>query len=44
MNVIQLVAVIFSIFLLDKVGRRFWLIAGGIGMAICHAVVAAMIG
>jgi hypothetical protein len=44
MNVVQIAGVIPAIFLLDKLGRKFWLYFGSFGMMSSHFIVAAMIG
>ncbi|WWC98835.1 hypothetical protein V866_005728 [Kwoniella sp. B9012] len=44
LNIAQLVAVIVAFFVLDRVGRRFILLAGSTGLVISHSIVAAMIG
>lgn len=44
LNIAQFVAIMITFFLLDKVGRRPFLLLGAIGMAISHFIVAAMIG
>lgn len=44
LNIAQLVAVVAAFFLLDKFGRKVFLIVGAIGLTVSHSVVAAMIG
>ena len=44
MNVMQLVGVTIGITLMDRLGRRPLLLIGAAAMAICHAVVAAVVG
>lgn len=44
MNVVQIAGVIPAIFLLDKLGRKFWLYFGSFGMMSSHFIVAAMVG
>ena len=44
MNVIQLIAVLFSLVMFEKLGRKTWLYIGSVGMTTSHIVVAAMIG
>jgi hypothetical protein len=44
MNVVQIAGVIPAIFLLDKLGRKFWLYFGSFGMMCSHFIVAAMVG
>lgn len=44
MNVVQLVAVLVTFVALDKMGRRFWLLFGAVGMTLSHLTVACMIG
>ncbi|KAH8077366.1 hexose transport-related protein [Filobasidium floriforme] len=43
MNVVQIAGVIPAIFLLDKLGRKFWLYFGSFGMMSSHFIVAAMV-
>jgi hypothetical protein len=44
MNVIQLIAVLFSLVMFEKLGRKTWLYIGSVGMTTSHVVVATMIG
>ena len=44
LNVVQLVAIMVSLCVIDRVGRRPMLIGGAIGMVACHSIVAAIIG
>ncbi|KAL0250138.1 hypothetical protein I308_103446 [Cryptococcus tetragattii IND107] len=44
LNIAQLVAVVIAFFLLDKIGRKVFLIVGALGLTVSHVVVAAMIG
>jgi hypothetical protein len=44
MNVVQLVAVVFTFTWFEKMGRKTWLFIGSTGMFIAHLVVAGIIG
>lgn len=44
MNVVQLVAVLFSLVMFEQLGRKTWLYVGSVGMTTSHLVVAVMIG
>jgi MFS family permease len=44
LNLVQLVAVGITFFVLDRFGRRFWLLQGSCGMSISHIVIAVLVG
>lgn len=44
MNVTQLVAIVFSLSVFERLGRRVWLFVGSLGMTISHVTVAIMMG
>jgi sugar porter (SP) family MFS transporter len=43
LNLVQLVAVGITFFVLDRFGRRFWLLQGSCGMSISHIVIAVLV-
>ena len=44
LNVVQLMAVGITFFVLDRFGRRFWLLQGSCGMSVSHIIIAILVG
>lgn len=43
LNVVQLIAVGITFFVLDRFGRRFWLLQGSVGMSLSHIIIAVLV-